>query len=157
MPTSDQLGMLRAMVEGDFDWHERLAHLLHASGSLDDYGEVIAAAFFLAVRRQFPQRYCAENVIRLVAGTRAQFDLTGDLLDPRAAELAVRCALGQHDLLADVADVTVVQTQMVVTAYLAFEQRLGDPDLFMNNVQALLDEWATPGEGVTRHRSGTES
>jgi hypothetical protein len=146
MPTNDQLAMLRAVVEGDFDWHERLVHLLHASGGLDGYGEVIAAAFFCAVHRQFPQRYCAEDVIRLVADVRAQFDLTGDLLDPRAAELGVRCALGEHGLLNAVSDVTVVQTQVVVTAYLAYKQRLGDPDLFMNKVQAFLDEWAQPDE-----------
>lgn len=148
MPTNDQLAMLRAMAEGDFEWHKRLADLLHASGGLDDYGEVIAAAFFLAVRRQFPQRYCAEDVIRLVADTRAQFDLTGDLLDPRAAELVVRCALGERGLLDGIGDSTVVQTQVVVTAYLALEGRLGDPDLFMSNVQPLLDEWAQPEEAT---------
>jgi hypothetical protein len=148
MRTNDQLGMLRAMVEGDFEWHERLAHLLHASGALDGYGEVIGAAFFLAVRAQFPQRYCAEDVIRLVADVRAQFDLTGDQLDPRAAELTVRCALGEHGQLADVADATVVQTQVVITAYLAWKGRLGDPDLFMGKVQALLAEWAEPDEVI---------
>jgi hypothetical protein len=146
MPTNDQLAMLRAMTEGDFEWHKRLADLLHASGGLDGYGEVIAAALFCAVRRQFPQRYCAEDVIRLVADTRAQFDLTGDLLDPRAAELVVRCALGEHGLLDGIGDTIVVQTQVVVSAYLALEGRLGGPDLFMSKMQALLDEWAESDE-----------
>jgi hypothetical protein len=149
MPTNDQLAMLRAMVEGDFDWHERLAHLLRASGGLDGYGEVIAAALFIAVRRQFPQRYCAEDVIRLVADTRALFDLTGDQVGARAAELVVRCALGQHGLLNEMPDAAVIQAQMAVTAYLAFEGRLGDPDVFMSKVQGLLHEWAEPDDMAT--------
>jgi hypothetical protein len=69
-------------------------------------------------------------------------DLTGDVIDPRAAELVVRSALGEGGLLADVPANTVVETQMAVCSYLAHERRLGAPDAFMDEVQELLDEWA---------------
>ena len=140
MPTNDQLAMLRAMVEGDFEWRERLTHLLHASGGLDGYAEVIAAAFFIAVRKQFPERYCADDMIRLVADTRTLIDLTGDLVDPRAAELVAHSALGKHGLIREISGVTVVLTQIVITSYLALEGRLGDPDAFMRIVEAQLDK-----------------
>jgi len=97
--TNDQLALLRAMAEGDFERHE--AQSLRTSGGLDNHGTVIGAAFYLAVRRQFERRYRPDDVIRLVADTRAMFDQTGDVIDPRAAELIVRSALGEHGRLSD--------------------------------------------------------
>jgi len=93
--TNDQLALLRAMAEGDFERHE--AQSLRTSGGLDNHGTVIGAA----VRRQFERRYRPDDVIRLVADTRAMFDQTGDVIDPRAAELIVRSALGEHGRLSD--------------------------------------------------------
>jgi hypothetical protein len=144
--TSGQLEMLRAMVDGDFDRHQRLSNGLKESGRLDGYEEVIGAAFYVAVRMQFPKRYCAEGVIRLVADTRTMFDLTGDVINPLWAERMVRCALGERGLVADIPDADVVQTQFIVCGYLAVEGRLGDPDVFMGEVQKLLDEWAADDE-----------
>jgi hypothetical protein len=140
--TSEQLEMLRAMVDGDFDRHQQLSNALKESGGLDDYGEVIGAAFYIAVRMQIPKRYSAEDVIRLVADTRALVDRTGDVIDPRAAELVVRAALGEHEQAAALPDKDVVETQMAVCSFLAFERRLGDPDVFMDEVRKVLDEWA---------------
>src|SRR5512142_803546 len=99
MATTEQLAMLRAMVDRDFDRHEEMSHALRESGGLDGYGEIIGAAFFVAIRMQFKDRYSPEDVIRLVADTRAVLDRTGDLIDPRAAELVVRSALGEGGLL----------------------------------------------------------
>jgi hypothetical protein len=144
MATAEQLAVLRAMVEGDFDRQEELSHSLHESGDLDDYGTVIGAAFFLAIRKQFPKRYSAEDIIRLVANTRSTIDQTGDLLDPRAAELVVRSALGESGLLGNISDEAVVQTQIAICSYLAGEGGLGDPDAFMDEVKKLLEEWSQP-------------
>jgi hypothetical protein len=58
--TAEQLAVLRAMVEGDFDRQEELSHRLAEPGGLDTYGTVIGAALFIAVRKQFPQRYSDE-------------------------------------------------------------------------------------------------
>jgi hypothetical protein len=144
MATAEQMEVLRAMVEGDFDRQEELSHRLHETGGLDDYGTVIGAAFFLAVRKQFPRRYSAEDIIRLVADTRSEIDQTGDLIDPRAAELVVRSALGESGLLANVSDEAVIQTQIAVCSYLAGEDRLGNPDAFMDEVKKLPEEWSEP-------------
>lgn len=142
MATAEQLAMLRAMVEGDFDRHKELSDALHESGQLAAYGEVIGAAFYIAVRMQFPERYSADDVIRLVADARAMFDQTGDVINPRSAELVVRGPLGEHESAAQISDEEVVQIQVVVCSYLAATGRLGDADAFMGKVQELLDEWA---------------
>jgi hypothetical protein len=148
MATSEQLTMLRAMVDGDFERHQQLSNALHASGGLDDYGEVIGAAFYIAVRKQFPERYSTEDVIRLVANTRTMVDQTGDVIDPHAAELVVRAALGEHDRVANLSDRVVVESQMAVCSYLSAEGLLGEPEVFMGEVQELLNEWAADDEAA---------
>lgn len=142
MATPEQLAVLRAMVGGDFARQKELSNALHARGGLDGYGDVIAAAFYLAIRKQFPQRYSAQDVIRLVADTRAMFDQTGSVINPQYAERMVRSALGERGLVADIPDAEVVQTQIILCSYLAAEGRLGDPDVFMAQVKEVLDEWS---------------
>jgi hypothetical protein len=138
----DQFTLLRAMVEGDFDRHEQLAHTLRDSGGLDTYGLVIGAAFRLAVRQQFDRRYSPDDVIRLVADTRMLFDRDGDTLDPRAAELLVRSALGGHGRVGDLPGAKKVEIQVAVCSYLAHERRLGEPDVFIDKVEALVADWS---------------
>jgi hypothetical protein len=138
------------MVTADFDRHKELSNALHASGRLDGYGEIIGAAFFVAVRKQFEGQggYSPEDVIRLVADTRAMLDLSGDVIDPRVAELVVRSALGEGGLLGGIDPSKIAETQMAVCSYLAEIKRLGDPDTFMGEVQQLLDEWAADDEAA---------
>jgi hypothetical protein len=114
------------MVDCDFERYEELTKALHASGRLTGYSE----------------RYSSEDVILLVADARAMFDQTGDVINPRSAELVVRAPLGEYEEAAHVPDEEVVQAQVVVCSYLAAENLLGDPDVFMGEVQELLDEWA---------------
>lgn len=142
MPTAEQIALLRATVQGDFERAEEMAHALGGSGGLDEYGEAVGAAFLLAVRMQFPQRWSAADVIRLVADTRATFDQTGDAIDPKTAELVVRSALGQEELAEGLPDSVVVAAQIAVVSGLAHQGKLGDPDAFMDEVHKLLDEWA---------------
>lgn len=141
MATTEQLDMLRAMVSADFDRHEEISHRLHAAGELEGYGSVIGAAFYLAVRKQFPSGHSSAEVIRLAADVRAIFDKTGDEIDPRAVELMIRSALGEADLASEVPDATVIQIQMITVSALAGEDKLGDPNEFMDLVQKLLDRW----------------
>lgn len=142
MARSEHIDMLRAMVTADFERHEEISHRLADSGGLDGYGTVIAAAFFIAVRKQFPNGgHTPADVTRLVADTRAIFDRTGDAIDPRAAELTVRSALGEPEAAKDIDDATVIQMQIVVTSFLAGEQRLGDTDKFMEQTQRLIARW----------------
>ncbi len=65
-------------------------------------------------------------------------------MDPRAAELVVRSALGGSGLLANVPDEAVIQAQIAISSYLAGEDKLGDPDVFMAEVKKLLEEWSQP-------------
>lgn len=141
MAMAEELALLRATVDGEFERAEEMSHALRASGGLDGYPEVIAAAFYLAVRQQFSGRYSPEDVIRLVADTRAMLDRTGDLIDPRSAELAVRSALGERGLVTNLSDAVKVQTQVAVVSVLAHQGKLGDPDAFMSEVQKVLAEW----------------
>jgi hypothetical protein len=141
MATIEHMAILRTMVDGDFERYEELTKALHAGGRLTGYSEVISAAFYIAVRRQFPERYSVEDVIRLVADARAMFDQTGEVINPRSAELVVRGPLGEYEAAADVSDEDVVKVQVVICSYLAAEEKLGDPDTFMDEVQKLLDEW----------------
>lgn len=142
MATVEHLAMLRATVEGEFERAEEMSHALRDAGGLRGYPEVISAAFYIAVRRQFPERYSAEDIIRLVADTRAMFDQTGDALDPRAAELVARSALGEQGLASHLPGATITQAQVAVVSLLAHEKKLGEPDAFMSEVKALIDEWA---------------
>jgi hypothetical protein len=147
VPTAEELAALRALVSADFRRHKELMDAIPAGG-LEDYSEVIGAAFYLAVRMQFPKRYSAEEVIRLVAETRASVDLTGDVVDPRVGELVVRSALGEdRDKVAEVPDDKLAAAETAICAYLAHERRLGDPDDFMRKVEQLLDEWADDDSG----------
>jgi hypothetical protein len=143
MATAEQLALLRSMVDGDFERHEELSHAMRASGDLEEYGAVLAAATYIAVRMQVPERYSADDVILLVANARALIDQSGDAVDPRAAELVVRSALGERGLVTSLPDAAVVQGQLAVCSYLAAERKLGDSDVFMGEVQKLLDEWAS--------------
>jgi hypothetical protein len=142
--TPEQIAMLRAMVEGDFDRHKELSDQLHAAGQLNEYGEVIGAAFYIAIRMQFPERYSAEDIIDLVADARALFDLTGDAINPRSAELVVRGPLGEYEGAETIPDEEVAQIQVVICSYLAAERRLGEPGAFVQEVEKLLEEWAEP-------------
>jgi hypothetical protein len=152
MPTVEQTALLRATVRGDFAQAEEMAHALGRSNQLDEYGEVIGAAFLLAVRMQFPRGWSTADVIRLVADTRVMFDQSGDVIDPKATERVVRSALGQEELAEDLPDSVVVAAQIAVVSGLAHQRRLGDPEAFLDEVQKLLAEWATedgtdPGRG----------
>jgi hypothetical protein len=148
MPTAEQIALLHATVYCDFERAEELAHALGRSNRLDEYGEVIGAGFLLAVRMQFPQRWSAADVIRLVADTRVTFDRSGEVIDQKAAERVVRSALGQEELAERLPDAVVVETQIAVVSGLAHQRKLGDPERFMHEVQKLLDEWATDDEAA---------
>ena len=70
------------------------------------------------------------------------FDQSGDVLDPHAAELIVRSALGEPGLAANLPGATIAQAQVAIVSLLAHQGKLGDPDAFMGEVQKLLDEWS---------------
>jgi hypothetical protein len=66
----------------------------------------------------------------------------GSTIDPRAAELVVRSALGEHGRLGDVSGAKKVEVQIAVCSYLVHEGRLGDPDEFMHKVETQVAQWS---------------
>lgn len=149
MPMAEHLKMLRAMIEGDFDRHQEISNRLQAEGSLDEYGIVIGAASFIAIRKQFESKrgYSPEDVIQLVADARIMFDLSGDVIDPRVAELVIRTALSESGLLDGVPAAKVVEAQMIICSYLSATEKLGNPDEFMHEAESLIDEWSARRKG----------
>lgn len=138
MPTSEHVDSLRAMVHADFERHEELTGKIQ---SWEGYEDLIGAAFFIAVNRQFPDGHTPDQVIRLVAEMRSLLDRTGDGIEPRAAELMIRSALGDEDLAAQVPDATGLQLQIVAVSALAEFQRLGAPDEFLAQAVSLATKW----------------
>lgn len=141
MATPDQLAAVRALIAGDFEQHEEIIGRLTAAGELDAYGTLLGAAQFLAVRRQFASGHTSADVIQLAADIRAVFDRTGDDTDPRPIELVARSALGEQDVTAQLDDKTVLTAQTLTVGALGAEHRLGEPDEFFREVQALAEKW----------------
>jgi len=144
MATQKQWAALRAMLDSDWGRHGELARELAAAHDLDTWGTVVGAAYYLAIRRQFPSGHSSADVIRLAAEVRATFDKTGDEFDGRSIELMIRLALGDtkvEDEVDRMADRTALIAQSLTLALLAADHRLGDPDEFFREVEALATEW----------------
>jgi len=139
--TPDQWAALRTMVNADWDSHQGLIHKLTASRSLGDWGTLLAAAHYLAVRGQFPSGHSPADVIQLAAEVRARLDETGDQFDARPIELVARAALGDFDGVDDLDDEAVITAQTLTVSVLAEEGRLGDPEEFFREVEALAKSW----------------
>lgn len=141
MATAEQWAALRAMIETDWDRHADLTQRLTAGDGLGDYGTLLGAAYYLAVRRQFPAGHSVGDVIRFAARVRAKFDTTGEDVDPRPIELVARAALGEQGVGDHLDDKAVVTAQTLTLAALAHEGGLGDPDAFAREVEALAEKW----------------
>lgn len=141
MLSSEQTSAFRAMLAADFDRYQELASQLESAGRWKGYGALVGAAFFLAVRAQFPDGHSSEDVIQLVADLRAQFDPDGESLDPHQFELVVRSSLGERGVAAHLDDQTVLQIQVVTVGGLAAAGRVGDLDEFATRAEALATKW----------------
>jgi hypothetical protein len=142
--TAEELALLRAIVDHDTERLDEMAQTLRATEHLDGREEALAAAFRVAVRMQFPNGHRPGDVIRLVADARITAGPDGDRGQPVPMEFTVRSVL-DDPRLGDLFGGGVTRyTQLMVCRFLAGRERLGDPDAFVGQVQAVLD---TQNEG----------
>lgn len=92
--TSEQVEALRAYLAGNPEEAERLHAHLAQGGGVAAYGALVYAAFVTAVRRKF-STWTVAQVVRYVANVRADLSKDGVDIDPRAAEILMRRALGE--------------------------------------------------------------
>lgn len=140
MAHTDQLDLLRAMLTGDFDKQGEVSGQL-TQDDWSQYGVVIGAAFFLAVRQRLGSGYSPADVVNLVADVRLRFDPDGDSYDPRAAELLVRAALGESTETEHYSDKTIVGIQAITVGALAADGSIGNVDEFLSKVETLAAQW----------------
>jgi hypothetical protein len=137
--TREQIAVLRATADGNLDEQTRLRDDLQATGRLEEYEAVLAAAFQVAVRKRLAGRYRHKDVVDLVAEARIAMDPTGLAIDPSYVELIVRSVVDDTVELVELPESAHPRAYKLICNYLATARRLGDPDTFMVEVQRTLD------------------
>jgi hypothetical protein len=89
--TAQQVTALRALLSRDPRYAELTGQL--ADGTQDGYGQLVIAAFTLAVRRRFAPAWQAADVIHYTAALRLRLRVSGVDLEPRPAEDLIQAAL----------------------------------------------------------------
>jgi hypothetical protein len=137
--TDEQTEALRAFMSFDPS-SERLTRDLAGSGRLDGFGALAHAAFVIAVRRRFAPSWTSAQVVGFTAQLRNALRPRGIDLDPKAAEILIRQALGdpvtsEHD------DKTQARATTLILIALVADEQLDDNglDLFMAEARALAD------------------
>lgn len=90
----EQIAALRAFLAPEPDKAEQLTKQLVEAGDAEGYGELVYAAFAVAVRRRFSPTWTISDIIRLVATARARLLDDAIAIDPHTAEVLIRRALG---------------------------------------------------------------
>jgi hypothetical protein len=137
--TTEELALLRAIVDCDTQRLDEVAQTLYETEHLAGCEETLAAAFWVAVRMQFPEGHRPADVIRLVADTRIMAGPDGDRLQPIPMEFTVRSVLEDPRMGELFGGGATRYTQLMVCRFLASQKRLGDADGFIRQVQSMLD------------------
>lgn len=142
--TADQMATLRAFLARDFDRYEQLYEQLDPAEARSGYTALIAAAFIEAVERRFGEGSTDTDVVEFVAVARAQFDETGDRIDPRAAERMIRAVYTDEEIN-DLDTRTVVETEVILLTALVSDEGLDDAgiDEFLAKARKLADAWSS--------------
>jgi hypothetical protein len=139
--SDEHVASLRAFLALEPDEGMRLTRQLAQTGDVQSYGELIYAAFVTAVRRRFSPSWTVPEVIRFVVTVRARLLDDEIQIDPRAAEVLMRRALGDS-VTGDFDDETRARAQIFVLAELVADEQLDAPglDQFMGQTRALADQ-----------------
>lgn len=143
MPVTDhQVATLRALLASDFDEHARLRAQLDQDADREGYSALIAAAFFEAADRRFAASHSNANIVEFVASARASSEGAAEKIDPVLAERMIRGVFAE-EIIGDVPDQVVVETQLLLLAALVAEGRFGAGELdgFMAESRKLADRW----------------
>jgi hypothetical protein len=138
--TPEHVATLRAHLAGDFDEYQQRWATLERSPGKTGYITLISAAFFQAVHRRFKDTSTDADIVEFIGDVRAKFDETGDEVDPQAAEVLIRGALGE-DSDTELDDDTVISTQITVLTALVLDENLDDAELgkFLADAQNLAN------------------
>lgn len=128
------IAWLRAQIAGQEAAMRQVMNELARSGDTDPLALLINRAFVIAVRGAFGAEFSRGEVIRLVAGVRAQLSKDSGLVDPVAAESEIRRALGESAPLFPDPDARAA-AQLAVLDYLVRDLGLSD-----DQVSSLLDQ-----------------
>lgn len=142
MAVSDtQIASLRAFLSNDPHEGMRLAGSLVDSDDADGFGELLYAAFVTAVRRRFSAAWTIPAVVTFVAAARAALFQDGTDIDPHAAEILIRRALGDS-VITGVEEMASARAQVLVLRRLIADERLDDCglDRFLAEARALADQ-----------------
>jgi hypothetical protein len=150
MPVADdQVAVLRAYLEGDFDTHKRLLKELDRESVNTGYRALVSATFCEAVEQRFVKPGSTADVTQFVGDVRARFLQNPDEIDPVTAERIIRAVFTDErigDLPADVR----FTTQFILLFPLVTELFPADPNHHEDNAglnellaaaRKLADEW----------------
>lgn len=129
--TDDEIAFLRAYLNGDEDTTTQLwGQLTNATG----LAAMTDTAFAIVARRKFVPAWSTQQVVRYVSKLRAALSDRPDVIDPRAAENAIKRALSDQAPLT-VPDASIVKAQLILLAAL-----VADLDLDPAGVDRLLEQ-----------------
>jgi hypothetical protein len=92
--TDEQVAVLRAFLEGDPEI-DRMVLPMATEERAGAFGGLLYSAFSRAVRKRFSPAWTSSDVVSFVASTRLAFLGSGIDIDPSAAEILIRAALGE--------------------------------------------------------------
>jgi hypothetical protein len=141
--SDEQVAALRAFLTLQPDEAERLTEQLAAVGALDGYGALVYAAFVTAIRRRFSPTWTIPYVIRFVATARARLLKNEIEIDPRAAEILMRRALGDS-IVAELDEEARTRAQIFLLGEMVVDEQLDDAglDAFLATARVLADQLA---------------
>lgn len=139
--SGQQMAALRASLMLDAPQAQEWRTRLHQSGDLNGFGELVYAAFLLAVRRRFTPAWTRADVVRYVGRVRARGPADDDI-DPLAAETLILRALGAAvPLRADEEATAAAQTIVLVTLIADLGLDAEGLDQFLAEARELADQW----------------
>lgn len=110
---TDPHAALRGLLTGRLRGHERRLRRF-TERDWRRYGDLLAGALLVAVRRRFVAGQDRAPVIRFVASARERYDAGGHDVDPVLAEALVWAALGERQPVPDSAAAVVARTVLLL-------------------------------------------
>jgi hypothetical protein len=141
MVTDEQVAALRAHLALNLDESEQLHQRLVQTGDVAGYGELVYAAFVMAVRWRFAPMWTVPDVVRFVVAARVRLSEDDIDIDPRASEALIRRALGE-DVAAELDEEIRGRTQVFLMSELIFDEDLSNAglDKFLAEARALAEQ-----------------
>ena len=145
--TGQQVAALRALLAFDEvrvrEWRARLI----GSGDLEGFGELLYAAFVVAVRRYFAPQWSRGDVVRYVGSVRARGPADDDI-DPVTAEKLILRALGADEPLG-AGEEAKVEVQTILLGSLVIDLGLDAAGLdgLLTEARDLADRWLSGSAG----------